>query len=41
MKKSKVFIGVIDTNTKGEFFIESNQINHTVYLKEPSLIIIT
>ena len=37
MKKSKVFIGVIDTNAKGEFFIESNQINHTVYLKEPSL----
>jgi len=37
MKKSKVFIGVIDTNTKGEFFIGSNEIKHTVYLKEPSL----
>ena len=37
MKKSKVYIGIIDTNSKGEFFIESNQINHTVYLKEPSL----
>ena len=37
MKKSKLFTGVIVVNTKGEFFIESKQINHTIHLKEPSL----
>ena len=37
MKRSKLFFGIVNVNSKGEFFLESKQISHTVYLKEPSL----
>ena len=37
MKKKKLFKGKLEINSRGEFNIVSDNINHTIFINEPSL----